>query len=93
MVHLRSGLTPAALAPKLCRLFELSAAKIRSLEKSWPPARGAPVFTVRGQYTSRDWTEWTQGFNNAGTCETRFARWPRGASPRTTENAATTSWP
>ena len=62
MVHLRSDLTPAALAPKLRRLFELSAAKIRSIEKSWEPARGAPVFTVRGQYTSRGWTEWTQGF-------------------------------
>jgi len=62
MVHLRSDLSPAALAPKLRRLFELSAAKIRSIEKSWEPARGAPVFTVRGQYTSRGWTEWTQGF-------------------------------
>ncbi len=62
MVHLRSDLTPAALAPKLHRLFDLSAAKIRSLEKSWSPARGAPVFTVHGQYTSRGWTEWTQGF-------------------------------
>ena len=62
MVHLRSDLTPAALEPKLHRLFDLSAAKIRSLEKSWDPARGAPVFTVRGQYTSRGWTEWTQGF-------------------------------
>jgi hypothetical protein len=62
MVHLRSDLTPAALAPKMHRLFELSAAKIRSIEKSWEPARGAPVFTVRGQYTSRGWTDWTQGF-------------------------------
>jgi hypothetical protein len=62
MVQLRSDLTPAALAPKLRRLFELSAAKIRSIEKSWEPARGAPVFTVGGQYTSRGWTEWTQGF-------------------------------
>jgi len=62
MVQLRSDLTPAALAPKLRRLFELSAAKIRSIEKSWTPSRSAPVFTVGGQYTSRGWTEWTQGF-------------------------------
>ena len=62
MVQLQSDLTPAALARKLRRLFELSAAKIRSIEKSWAPARGAPVFTVGGQYTSRGWTEWTQGF-------------------------------
>jgi hypothetical protein len=62
MVQLQSDLTPAALEPKLRRLFELSAAKICSIEKSWEPARGAPVFTVGGQYTSRGWTEWTQGF-------------------------------
>jgi unsaturated chondroitin disaccharide hydrolase len=55
-------LTPAALAPKLQRLFDLSAAKIRSIEKSWAPAQGAPVFTAAGKYTSRGWTEWTQGF-------------------------------
>jgi unsaturated chondroitin disaccharide hydrolase len=44
------------------RLFELSAKKILSLEKSWNPAQGAPVFTVRGKYVTRGWTEWTQGF-------------------------------
>ena len=43
-------------------LFALSASKIRSLQKSWTPSRGAPVFTVEGLYTSRGWTEWTQGF-------------------------------
>ena len=58
----RPGLTPASLAPKLHLLFDLSAAKIRSLEKTWTPAQGSPVCTVEGQYTSRGWTEWTQGF-------------------------------
>ena len=48
--------------PKIERLFELSAQKILSLEKTWKPAKGAPVFTVQGKYTSRGWTEWTQGF-------------------------------
>jgi hypothetical protein len=55
-------LTPAALVPKLHRLFDLSASKIRSLEKSWEPSQGSPVCTVDGRYTSRGWTEWTQGF-------------------------------
>lgn len=59
---IRSDLTPASLEPKLRRLFELSAAKIRSIEKSWAPSQGSPVFTVGGRYTSRGWTEWTQGF-------------------------------
>ena len=26
------------------------------------PADGAPVFTVKGRYQARGWTEWTQGF-------------------------------
>ena len=62
MIDLRSAPDLSALAPKLRRLFELSAAKIRSIENSWSPAQGSPVFTVRGRYTSRGWTEWTQGF-------------------------------
>ena len=62
MIRLRSDLSPAALLPKLRRLFELSAAKIRSLEDTWSPANGSPVCTVDGRYTSRGWTEWTQGF-------------------------------
>jgi len=54
--------TPADLLPSINRLFEISAAKIRSLEKSWSPSNGAPVFTVEGRYTARGWTEWTEGF-------------------------------
>jgi hypothetical protein len=48
--------------PKIRRLFDLSAQKILNLEKTWQPAKGTPVVTVRGRYTSRAWTEWTQGF-------------------------------
>ena len=55
-------LTPRRLVPQLERLFALSARKILSLEQSWRPAAGTPVFTVKGRYTSRGWTEWTQGF-------------------------------
>jgi hypothetical protein len=55
-------LTPQALRPRLERLFELSAAKIRSLERTWKPQAGAPVITVQGRYTARSWTDWTQGF-------------------------------
>jgi hypothetical protein len=55
-------LTAQRLLPKIERLFTLSAEKILRLEKSWSPAHGAPVFTVKGRYTARGWTEWTQGF-------------------------------
>jgi unsaturated chondroitin disaccharide hydrolase len=57
-----TSLTAAALLPAIRRLFDLSAAKIERLEKRWNPGSGTPVFTVRGEYTSRGWTEWTQGF-------------------------------
>src|SRR5436305_14675858 len=61
MIRIDPHLTPASLRPRIERLFELSAAKIRSIDKSWDAATGAPVFTVRGVYCSRGWTEWTQG--------------------------------
>src|SRR2546425_4096733 len=44
------------------RLFQLSGEKIGGIDKSWNPEQGAPVFTAAGKYTSRGWTEWTQGF-------------------------------
>ncbi len=62
MIQVRSDLSPESLKSKIHRLFELSAAKINSLEQVWNSAKGAPVFTVGGKYTSRGWTEWTQGF-------------------------------
>lgn len=61
-MKINSALNPQLVAPKVRRLFELSADKIRSLENSWSPPQGSPVYTVQGQYTSRGWTEWTQGF-------------------------------
>ena len=62
MIRADPDLTPEGLRPQLERLFELSAGKIRSIDKTWDPANGAPVFTVRGVYASHAWTEWTQGF-------------------------------
>jgi unsaturated chondroitin disaccharide hydrolase len=55
-------LTPRKLVPQIERVFDLSGEKILSLEKTWKPEQGTPVFTVKGKYTSRGWTEWTQGF-------------------------------
>ena len=61
-VRVDHTLTPRKLLPRLERMFELSAEKVLALEASWPTERGTPVFTVKGKYTSRGWTEWTQGF-------------------------------
>jgi unsaturated chondroitin disaccharide hydrolase len=62
MISLTRRRAPADLLNKVDKLFELSAAKIGSLEQTWAAGRGAPVFTVEGRYTARGWTEWTEGF-------------------------------
>ena len=56
------SITPQKLRPRIERLFDLSAGKLLSLEKTWNFEKGAPVFTIKGKYRSRGWTEWTQGF-------------------------------
>ena len=54
--------TAKDLLPKVERTFELAAKKVRAIDRTWDPANGTPVFTVEGKYTTRGWTEWTQGF-------------------------------
>jgi len=61
-MNIRTDLTPASVRAKAARVFELSAAKIWSIDKDDVPGNATPVFTVRGKYTARGWTEWTQGF-------------------------------
>ncbi len=61
-MKINAGLTPKRLGRKIDRVFELAASKVAALDKAWDPTRGTPVFTIRGRYTSRGWTEWTQGF-------------------------------
>lgn len=55
-------LTPDGLKERLGRFWELSGKKILQIESEYDPALGAPVFTVNGKYSTRGWTEWTQGF-------------------------------
>jgi hypothetical protein len=55
-------LKPARLRRALERFWDASAETLLELRRTYDPAQGAPVFTVRGRYTSRGWTEWTQGF-------------------------------
>ena len=62
MIRVDSQLEPSRLRSKLARFWALSGQKIRQIEAEYEPRRGAPVFTVAGRYTSRGWTEWTQGF-------------------------------
>ncbi|MGA3007092.1 MAG: glycosyl hydrolase [Opitutaceae bacterium] len=61
-MKINARLTPKLLLKKAARVFELAGAKIGAVNRSWDPTHGTPVFTVRGRYASRGWTEWTQGF-------------------------------
>lgn len=62
MLKINHQLKPEDLARKIERLWSVSAAKIRSIERTHDAAKGSPVFTRKGRYTTRGWTEWTQGF-------------------------------
>src|SRR3970282_2200884 len=62
MITIDNSITSLSLKPAIERLFELSAAKIKQIERQSGDRQGAPVFTANGVYTSRGWTEWTQGF-------------------------------
>ncbi len=59
---INSTLKPSDLNSKLKRFWQLSEEKINLLEKNYDDKKGSPVFTVEGKYTTRGWTEWTQGF-------------------------------
>ena len=62
MIHIDQNLTAEDLSGVCEDLFTTSASKLRLLQARWDSANGSPVFTVAGQYTTRGWTEWTQGF-------------------------------
>jgi unsaturated chondroitin disaccharide hydrolase len=62
MIQIDHQLQPEHLEAAIKRMWELSAAKVRSIEESFQPGAGTPVFTVAGKYTTQGWTEWTQGF-------------------------------
>ena len=63
MIQINSTLTPSSLLGTTENVFTAAGKKIRALHQRWDTARdGSPVITVAGKYSSRSWTEWTQGF-------------------------------
>ncbi|MEM6344735.1 MAG: glycosyl hydrolase [Bacteroidota bacterium] len=55
-------LTLADIEKELDSFWALSGQKIRLIRDHYDRSKGSPVFTAGGEYTSRGWTEWTQGF-------------------------------
>jgi unsaturated chondroitin disaccharide hydrolase len=62
MININYQIKPEDLTSQLARFWSLSAEKIRMIIRDYDASKGSPVFTVKGKYTSRGWTEWTQGF-------------------------------
>lgn len=61
-MQINYSLQPTDLTAKLDRFWELSGQKIQLIDKDYDVSKGSPVFTMAGKYTTRGWTEWTQGF-------------------------------
>lgn len=62
MIKTNEKLKPSDLSNKLKRFWALSEQKINLIDSKYDESKGSPVFTVAGAYTTRGWTEWTQGF-------------------------------
>ncbi len=62
MLRINDTIKPSDLQNKLTKFWELSAKKINQIEKDYDESKGSPVFTINGKYSTRGWTEWTQGF-------------------------------
>ena len=62
MIKINYKLKAEDLHGKLSKFWDLSGEKIQLIEKEYDHAKGSPVFTVNGKYSTRGWTEWTQGF-------------------------------
>jgi len=61
-MRINRELKPMDLEERIRDLWILSAKKIRSVRDHYKEEAGSPVFTSQGRYTTRGWTEWTQGF-------------------------------
>lgn len=62
MIQIDFKLKPKDLNVKLEKFWQLSGEKIKNIDSYYDATKGSPVFTVNGEYSTRGWTEWTQGF-------------------------------
>ncbi|MCP9237627.1 glycosyl hydrolase [Lewinella sp. JB7] len=61
-MHTNTNLRLEDLRGKMDNFWDHSGKKITSIENNYDDRQGTPVFTAAGRYTTRGWTEWTQGF-------------------------------
>ena len=61
-MNLVSNISINQLEEHLKHFWKLSGEKIKLIESNIDTANGAPIFNEQGNYVTRGWTEWTQGF-------------------------------
>jgi len=61
-MNIDDSISIKSLKKPLQTFWEHSARKIHLIRKEYDTSAGSPVFTIDGKYTTRGWTEWTQGF-------------------------------
>ena len=62
MIDTTNAPTLEQVARRLPAVWEAGLRATRRVRDAWSPERGTPVYTEAGRYTTRGWTEWTQGF-------------------------------
>lgn len=62
MIERNEEITLEQFENKINRFWEVSGKKILSIHNNFDHSQGSPVFTLAGKYSTRGWTEWTQGF-------------------------------
>ena len=63
MIRINHELKASDLKNKLTKFWELSAKKIKLIEKDYDESKGSPVFTIDGKYSTRGWTNGRRDFN------------------------------
>lgn len=56
------SIKPEDLVARIPRFWAISAHKIKLIEDHFANTLWTPVFTAAGKYTTRGWSEWTEGF-------------------------------
>jgi len=62
MIAINTQIKTEDLSSKLTEFWKLSGEKILAIQNEYNENQGSPVYTRNGKYTTRGWTEWTQGF-------------------------------
>ncbi|MBT5691101.1 MAG: glycosyl hydrolase [Opitutae bacterium] len=61
-MKIKQDLNIQNLESRLEYFWQLSGRKIQLIKECYDASIGSPVYTVKGAYTTRGWTEWTEGF-------------------------------